>query len=204
MNALTSHAPEADIKQIMPDKDTFEALKHAKNTRAGILNAAMICIMTIGPTRTNISSIASQAGVSRPTVYAHFERLEDLIQEAITQGTKLLVSSLEAYASPFETPRERILQAFLRLLNLSEQVDVLRKPMSFEVTPNSRDMIPDEAIIAARSVLANLIGDKLTDETAANERAETAVRFFLSLAAFRRKNDVQGYITRVVLPAMGL
>jgi len=188
----------------MTQTDTFEILKNADSTRAGILNAAMICIITLGPARTNISSIASQAGVSRPTVYAHFERLEDLVQEAIAQGIDILVKSLEDYAATFETPRERILQAFLRLLDLSDEVDVLRKPMSFEVASSSRDMIPEEGIIAARRVLANLIGDNLKDDDAANERAETAVRFFLSLAAFRRQDDVHGYISRVVLPAMGL
>ena len=191
----------------MAQTDTFEALKNPDGTRAQILNAAMICIMTLGPARTNISSIAAQASVSRPTVYAHFEKLEDIIEEAIAQGIKILVRSLETYAADFETPSQRITETFLHLLDLSDQVDVLRKPMSFEISTAKRDdMIPDEAIDAARGVIANLVGDDLnkTDLPAANERAETAVRFFLSLAAFRRADDVRGYLTRVVLPAMGL
>jgi len=191
----------------MAQTDTFEALKNPDGTRAQILNAAMICIMTLGPARTNISNIAAQASVSRPTVYAHFETLEDIIQEAIAQGIVILVKSLETYAEGFDTPRQRITETFLHLLDLSDQVDVLRKPMSFEVSTAKRDdMIPDEAIDAARGVIAKLVGDDLdkTDLAAANERAETAVRFFLSLAAFRRADDVRGYITRVVLPAMGL
>jgi len=191
----------------MVQTDTFEALKNPNGTRAQILNAAMICIMTLGPARTNISSIAAQASVSRPTVYAHFEKLEDIIEEAIAQGIKILVRSLETYAADFETPSQRITETFLHLLDLSDQVDVLRKPMSFEISTAKRDdMIPDEAIDAARGVIAKLVGDDLdkTDLSAANERAETAVRFFLSLAAFRRTDDVRGYLTRVVLPAMGL
>ena len=104
----------------MAEINTFEALKSADNTRAVILNATMICIMKLGPARTNISSIAAQAGVSRPTVYAHFERLEDLVHEAIGQGITILVTSLEAHALTFDTPRQRILQTFIRLLELSE------------------------------------------------------------------------------------
>ena len=191
----------------MARTDTFEALKNPDGTRAQILNAAMICIMTLGPARTNISSIAAQASLSRPTVYAHFEKLEDIIEEAIAQGIKILVRSLETYAADFETPSQRITETFLHLLDLSDQVDVLRKPMSFEIsTAKHDDMIPDEAIDAARGVIAKLVGDNLdkTDLPAANERAETAVRFFLSLAAFRRAEDVRGYLTRVVMPAMGL
>ena len=190
----------------MSDLDTFEAFQKPANTRAQILNAAMICIMTLGPARANISNIASQAGVSRPTVYAHFERLEDLIQEAISKGIALLIDTLGGYALQYETPRARVTETFLHLLELSDKVDVLRKPMSFEVPTSPRDIIPPEAIVASSSLLTVMIGDGLenTDKAAADERAETIVRFFLSLAAFRRQSDARGYIERVVLPAIGL
>lgn len=188
----------------MSDTDSFDALKKADNTRRQILNAAMICIMSLGPARTNISSIASQAGVSRPTVYAHFERLEDIIQEAITTGTDLLVDALEAHAAKFASPRERVVEAFLHLLGLSEQVDVLSKPMSFDIASSPRDVIPPEGITAARRALAHMLEEEDIETQATNERAETAVRLFLSLAAFRHSDDLRGYIERAALPAMGL
>lgn len=183
---------------------SFEALNNATSTREQIMNATMICIITLGPARTNISSVASQAGVSRPTVYAHFETLEDLIQESVSKGVGLLIGSIELHAANFETPRERLVEAFLRLLELADQVDVLRRPMSFEIPSSSRDRIPQEGIDAARKVLTNLLDGDLPDDKAADERAETAVRLFLSLAAYRRDDDVRGYIERVALPALGL
>lgn len=188
----------------MDQTDTFKALKNPQDTRTQILNAAMICIMSAGPARTNISSVATQAGVSRPTVYAHFESLEDLIHEAVIEGTSILLEALKAHARQFATPRERVSKAFLRLLDLADQVDVLRKPMSFEIAASDRDRIPDEAIIAARQVLDEMLGDQIKDDKLANERAETGVRFFLSLAAYRKTEDVEGYVDRVVLPALGL
>ncbi len=190
----------------MTQSDTFDAFKNPENTRAQILNAAMICIMSLGPSRINISNVAAQAGVSRPTVYAHFETLDDLVQEAINEGISVLLKSLDSYASQYTTPRERVAETFIHLLDLSERVDVLQKPMSFEISASPRDIIPPEAIVAARGLLTTMIGDGLEvkDRAAADERAETAVRFFLSLAAFRRTEDVRGYIERVILPAMGL
>lgn len=190
----------------MTQTDTFDAFKNPENTRAQILNSAMICIMSLGPSRANISNIAAQAGVSRPTVYAHFETLEDLIKEAIDGGIAVLLGSLESYALKYETPQERLTETFIYLLDLSDRVDVLRKPMSFEIPASPRDIIPAEAIAAARGLLTKMTGDNLENEdrAAADERAETAVRFFLSLAAFRRADDVRGYVDRVVLPAMGL
>ena len=189
---------------LMNTTDTFEALQNPQDTRTQILNAAMICIMSVGPARTNISSVAAQAGVSRPTVYAHFERLDDLIQEAVSQGTSILLDVLKAHARQFSTPRERVSKTFLRLLDLADQVDVLRKPMSFEIGTSDRDRIPEEAIVAARQVLDEMLGDQVKDDKLANERAETGVRFFLSLAAYRKTEDVEGYVDRVVLPALGL
>ena len=192
----------------MSETDSFEALQSADSTRDQILNAAMICIIRLGPTRTNISSVANQAGVSRPTVYAHFESLDDLIHDAIQRGTTLLCHAIAGHSAQYDTQEERIIAAFEHTLGLASKVDVLRTPMSFAIADEARDVIPSEGIDAARQVLANLLDDVPSSEEAANEQAETAVRFFLSLAAFRRPEGVaggiRGYVERVVLPALGL
>ncbi|MEO0881796.1 MAG: TetR/AcrR family transcriptional regulator [Pseudomonadota bacterium] len=192
----------------MSDIDSFEALQRAQSTREQILNAAMLCIIRLGPARTNISSIATQAGLSRPTVYAHFENLDELVLEAIQKGTSLLCASIANSAQNHNTQEERIIAAFDHTLQLAGKVNVLRTPMSFAIAENGRDVIPSEGIEAAKRVLADLLDDTPDSEEAANEQAETAVRFFLSLAAFRRpegtEDDLAGYIKRVVLPALGL
>lgn len=80
--------------------------------------------------------------------------------------------------------------------------------MSFHLPDTDRNVLPDEAIVAARQVLAHLLDDLSGDDDHLNEMAETAVRFFLSLAAFKRPlgrdADIAGYVRRVILPAMGL
>ncbi|MEM9670032.1 MAG: TetR/AcrR family transcriptional regulator [Pseudomonadota bacterium] len=192
----------------MSDTDSFEALQKAQSTRDQILNATMLCIITLGPSRTNISSIASQASLSRPTVYAHFENLDELIIEAIQKGTGLLCASIAGHAKKFTTQEDRVVAAFEHTLELAGKVDVLRTPMSFAISDDGRDVIPEEGIHAAKQVLADLLDAPPKNEVAANEQAETAVRFFLSLAAFRRPKGVdgsiEGYVRRVVLPALGL
>ncbi|MEO1420011.1 MAG: TetR/AcrR family transcriptional regulator [Pseudomonadota bacterium] len=192
----------------MTDSDSFEALRRAQSTREQILNAAMLCIIRLGPARTNISSIATQANLSRPTVYAHFESLDDLIVEAIQKGTGLLCAYIANHAESYPSQEERIVAAFEHILELAGKVDVLRTPMSFAIAEGGRDIIPTEGIEAARQVLAQLLDTIPETEAAANEQAETAVRFFLSLAAFRRPDGVDeeigGYVRRVVLPALGI
>ena len=68
----------------MAEIEEYDALKNAETTRMQILNAAMTCIIRHGPKQTNISTIATQAGLSRPTVYAHFESLSELVTEALS------------------------------------------------------------------------------------------------------------------------
>ncbi len=184
--------------------DAFEKLQTAPDTRRQILNAAMICLITLGPGRTNISTIAAQGGVSRPTVYAHFESLDDLLQGAIHAGVNLLVKALSAHADQFNTPEERLVEAYIWLLGLSERIEVLRQPMSFDLGQSQRDVIPEMAISVARKGLSRVMGEDLTDDLYADERAETAVRFFLSLAAYRKTEDLRGYLQRVVIPALGM
>jgi len=192
----------------MADIDEYNALKSADSTRMQILNAAMVCLIRHGPKHTNISTVASQASVSRPTVYAHFESLGELLQEAIARGTDLLSDSIEAHSMHFDDVGDRVVAAFVHGLSLADQVDVLRRPMSFELPTTDRDIIPVEAIDAARKVLERLIGDGLGNLDEANEKAETAVRLFLSLAAYKRpesaQDGIEGYIRRVALPALGI
>ena len=192
----------------MADIDEYDALKNADGTRMQILNAAMTCLIRHGPKHTNISTVASQAGVSRPTVYAHFESLDDLVSEAITQGIGILSESIKAHASSYETPGDRVVAAFEYGLSLADQVDILRRPMSFDIPKMERDIIPAEAIDTAREVLRRLIGDDLGDGLEADEKSETAVRLFLSLAAYRRpeasEGGVEAYVRRVALPALGI
>jgi len=192
----------------MSDSNAFSSLTLAASTRDQILNATMVCLIHHGPKGTNISSIATQASVSRPTVYAYFETLPELLQEAISRGTQLLCQSITEHARSQPTAEDRLVAAFEHILSLSQQVDVLRQPMSFHLPDTDRDVLPDEAIIAARQVLAHLLDDLSGDDDQLNEMAETAVRFFLSLAAFKRPlgrdADIAGYVRRVILPAMGL
>lgn len=192
----------------MIDIDEYDALKNADSTRMQVLNATMTCLIRHGPKHTNISTIASEAGVSRPTVYAHFDSLGELLAEAISHGTGLLSASIEAHAAGYDTPGDRIVAAFIHGLALADQVDVLRRPMSFELPTMERDIIPVEAIETARQVLRRLIGDELGDLQEANEKSETAVRLFLSLAAYKRpgasEGGIEGYVRRVALPALGI
>jgi AcrR family transcriptional regulator len=59
----------------MPNSRTYELKRRAERqqeTRQRIVEAAVDLHTTLGPSRTSVTAVAARAGVTRPTVYAHF------------------------------------------------------------------------------------------------------------------------------------
>ena len=62
---------------------TYELKRRAERqeeTRQRIVAAAVELHMTLGPSRTTVQAIAEKAGVTRPTVYAHFPDARSLLE----------------------------------------------------------------------------------------------------------------------------
>src|SRR5918998_3387682 len=67
----------------MATSRTYELKRRAERqqeTRRRIVEAAVELHTTLGPSRTTVKTIAERAGVTRPTVYAHFPDARSLFQ----------------------------------------------------------------------------------------------------------------------------
>ena len=67
----------------MSTSRTYELKRRAERqeeTRRRIVEAAVELHTTLGPSRTTVKAIAERAGVTRPTVYAHFPDDRSLLQ----------------------------------------------------------------------------------------------------------------------------
>jgi AcrR family transcriptional regulator len=67
----------------MSTSRTYELKKRAERqqeTRQRIVEAAVELHTKLGPSRTTVQEIAERAGVTRPTVYAHFPDVRSLLQ----------------------------------------------------------------------------------------------------------------------------
>ncbi len=67
----------------MPTSRTYDLKRRAERqqeTRRRIVDAAVELHTTLGPSRTTVKAIAERAGVTRPTVYAHFPDDRSLFQ----------------------------------------------------------------------------------------------------------------------------
>ncbi len=92
-------------------------------TRTLIVEAAVHLHTTLGPARTNVSTIAARAGVQRHTVYAHFPEMVDLFRAC---------SGLWAERNPFpditrwaaiENPMKRLAVALDEVYDYWERTD---------------------------------------------------------------------------------
>jgi AcrR family transcriptional regulator len=67
----------------MSTSRTYELKRRAERqeeTRQRIVEAAVELHSTVGPARTTVAAIAERAGVTRPTVYAHFPDADSLFR----------------------------------------------------------------------------------------------------------------------------
>src|ERR687895_227420 len=72
----------------MSTSRTYELKRRAERqqeTRRRIVEAAVELHTTLGPSRTTVKTIAERAGVTRPTVYAHFPDARSLFEACAGQ-----------------------------------------------------------------------------------------------------------------------
>jgi AcrR family transcriptional regulator len=83
------------------------------DARRRIMAAAVRCVQRHGIDRTSAAMIASEAGVSRPTLYAYFENRDEIVTQAAIAATESFVERVVAHASQFDSAPERLVEATL-------------------------------------------------------------------------------------------
>lgn len=157
-----------------------------------------------------IASVAAAAGVSRQTVYTLFGTREQLISESITQMSSRALSDiierLETVADPGDYAVE-LLVAGRRAFRQSPALAVL-------LFPETGNPIFDTEVLAEAAPFAEaFVGPLFERAPALAERRadviETLLRFGMSVLMFdsdliRTDTQLHAYLTRTLLPALGL
>jgi AcrR family transcriptional regulator len=74
--------------------------------RRRIVEAATACIDRNGLTRTSLSDVAAEAGVTRQTVYRYFPRLADILSAVAIDRVEEFAARMERHLTTFSTPAE--------------------------------------------------------------------------------------------------
>jgi AcrR family transcriptional regulator len=134
----------------MPSARTYELKQRAERqeeTRRRIVAATVELHTTLGPARTSVAAIAERAGVTRPTVYAHFPDADALFRACSGHVRETVpppdAASWRAIADPgerLETALRALYAYYARLEPLLENIQrdaavlpVLREMSAYRV-----------------------------------------------------------------------
>ena len=165
-----------EVENRRPGRPKSEAKAEA------IREAAACLFLTEGLANTSMDAIAQAAGVSKQTVYSHFNSKDDLFRSCVAGKLELYGLDESHYAPelPVEEALTRIGRQFLTLLNDDEVVQMFRLMIAQATAfPNIVASFHDYGPRMTTRNVAQIIADYMVD--ADSETAHAAATDYLSL-----------------------
>ena len=186
-----------------PPADTAEA-------RHRLTDAAVRCVQRLGHERTRLADVASEAGVTRPTIYAYFESRDDILRSAMLHAADDLVDRLSEHVGGQHSAADTAVEILIFCLR-----EVASHPgLAPLLTPGgagfgSRAPLAPRGLSVARRAVRPLIDQCPGLEAELDEVAEVMVRYFLSLISVqgpRRRSEAQlrEFLHKRLVPALGI
>ncbi|WP_370948789.1 TetR/AcrR family transcriptional regulator [Amycolatopsis sp. cg5] len=79
--------------------------------RRRIVEAATACIDRAGLTKTSLSDVATEAGITRQTVYRYFPSLADILRAVAMAGVEEFAARMERHLSAFDTAEDAAVES---------------------------------------------------------------------------------------------
>ncbi len=162
----------------------------SEEKRASIREAAAHLFMSEGFERTSMDGIANAAGVSKQTIYSHFNNKDELFRSCVmtkTQEYELLVES-DQYPV-LDDGLRAMADRYLRLMSDDTAVAMWRLMVGeANIHPNVAKMFHETGPGASRGSLMAYLQEH-RDELQADNFAEAA-SVFISLVAGQFQNDI--------------
>jgi AcrR family transcriptional regulator len=131
----------------MPRRSGAALPSDTEAARAKLMDAAEACFDRYGVAKTTMDDIAKMAGVSRPTVYRHFEDRDGLILAVVMRRSRQLIDRAVKFISKQGTFEDRLVEGllflvekgrkdpFVRLLVTPEHVDLATRVLGSSNLP---------------------------------------------------------------------
>ncbi len=183
----------------------------AADTRERLLSGTLACLREFGVEGTTIAAVSRVSGLSRPTIYAHFHTLDELVHRAVENAAVDLSARIVAGLADTHSPGDAMVEFVVAAHREFKADPVVALVVDMSVDPGLAghgEISPGMFQLTRRPVRAMLAG-----ETEALERLdeiiETLVRFLLSVLAYSSENTrdddrLRAYLRRAMLPALGL
>jgi len=175
-----------------------------------LLDATERCIVRDGLGSLGVAAVASEAGVSRPTVYRYFEDRHALIFATLVRAGRTLATALAEHIRVHPGAAEKAVEAELFVLR-----EVRNNALFSEIWSSTlldAEMLADvtDPVIVgvAREGLRGLESAACWNDVDALEAAECMLRLLLSLllapAPKRNEDELRSFLERRLVPALGL
>jgi AcrR family transcriptional regulator len=160
------------------------ATKVETDTRARIMLAAVAQCEEFGLRRTTMDDVARRAGLSRATLYRHFESKDALVQAVILAEAGRFFDRLDVAVDGLEHTDDRLVEGFAFALQYVRRHALLRKLLRTEPEALLPYLLGDSRLIpiATAAVAERVPGNASVDPDTARSTAELIVRLVLSLA----------------------
>ena len=169
--------------------------------RERLLEAAIHCIQLYGVTKTAISDVAREAGVTRRTVYRYFENREALVGAALVRGVRDFTSRAHTLLETFEEPEDMVVEGLCFALK-----ELPRDPVLGRTLRGGELVLDAPALSRALDVLRPLL-EPITRAAGwtpqeRDECSELVLRIALSLLASPLPDDLRGFLRRRLVPSL--
>lgn len=183
----------------------------AADTRERLLSGTLACLRQFGVEGTTIAAVSRESGLSRPTIYAHFNTLEELIHRAV-EGAAVELSAriadgLTGAASPADAMVEFVVTAHREFK--ADPVVALVVEMSLDPGLAGHGEISPAMFRLTRGPMRAMLAGETEALEHLDDIIETLVRFLLSVLSYssdttRDDDRLRAYLRRSMVPALGL
>ncbi len=183
----------------------------AADTRERLLSGTLACLREFGVDGTTIAAVSRASGLSRPTIYAHFNTLEELVHRAVETAAVELSARIVAGLAEADSPGEAMVEFVVTAHREFKADPVVALVVDMSVDPELAghgEISPAMFQLTRRPMKAMLASEPGALERL-DEIIETLVRFLLSVLAYSSENTrddvrLRAYLRRTMLPALGL
>ena len=183
----------------------------APQTRTRIIDATLTLLRADGVASTSISAISRVSGISRPTIYAHFQDVDEVVHAAVEHAALGLSARIARDVNRADGVAESIVEFIVaahrefRADPVAVMVaDIGNRPGLIDAGTISRPMLE-----LSGTFMRPVLRDDPEMLARQDEILEIALRFLLSVLTFSSDNTrtdarLRAFLHRTLVPALGL
>ncbi len=179
--------------------------------RDRIISAAMRCVDRYGITKTGLSDVAAELGVTRQTVYRLYASTDDLLIAVAQASVESYLDRLAAHVAGLTDPAAAVVEGIAFTVEQLPREKIIGPVlMSSHADAALRGVTSEQAILFARAMLARMDvdwADAGFDDRSMDGLAEFGLRMLQSLVLDPRQErssqDLREFLTRWLAPAIG-